>query len=88
MLQQSVLQETWNGKHQPPQVFSDPLTKSDEPSRNLDEAGVGFGARYSISASTEIVEHSCPVNSADPVQQNPCVPPVQIGHIFGQFHTF
>ena len=45
----------------------------------MNNPGVGFGARYSISASTEIVEHSCPVNSADPVQQNPCVPPVQIG---------
>ena len=81
MLQQSVLQETWNKEHQLPQVFSDPLTKSDEQSRILDEAVVGFGARYSISASTEIVEHSCLVNSADPVQQNPCVPLVQIGQM-------
>ena len=37
MLQQSVLQETWNREHQLPQVFSDPLTKSDEQSRKLDE---------------------------------------------------
>ena len=76
-----MLQATWNGEHKAPQVLSDLLTKSDEQSRILDEAGVGFGARHSISASTEIVEHSCLVNSADPVQQNPCVPPVQIGQI-------
>ena len=76
-----MLQATWNGEQKAPQVFSDTLTKSDEPSRILDEAGVGFGARYSISASTEIVEHSCLVSSADPVQQNPCVPPVQVGQI-------
>ena len=29
------------------------------------------------------MEHSCPVNSADPVRQNLCVPPVQIGQILG-----
>ena len=79
MLQQSVLQETWNREHQLPQVFSDLLTKSDEQSRKLNEAGVSLGERCSISASTEIVEHSGPVHSADPVQQDPCVPPVQIG---------
>ena len=81
MLQKSVLQATWNGEHKAPQVFLDSLTKSDEQSRILDEAGVGSGARYSISASTRIVEHSCLVSSADPVQQSPCAPPVQVGQI-------
>ena len=79
MLQQSVLQATWNGEHKAPQVFLDSLTK--EQSRILDEAGVGSGARYSISASTGIVEHSCLVSSADPVQQSPCAHPVQVGQI-------
>ena len=50
MLQQSVLQETWNKEHQLPQVFSDPLTKSDEQSRKLDEAGVSLGECCSITA--------------------------------------
>ena len=76
MLQQSVLQETWNKE-----VSSDPLTKSDEQSKKLDEAGVSLGECCSISASTEIVEHICPASSADPVQPDPCVPPVQIGQI-------
>ena len=82
MLQQSVLQETWNREHQLPQVFSDPLTKSDEQSRKLDEAGVSLGESCLISASTEIVEYSCPVTSPVPVKQDPCVPPVQIDQIF------
>ena len=81
MLQQSVLQETWNREHQLPQVFSDPLTKSDEQSRKLDEAGVSLGECCSITASNEIVEHTFPASSADPVQQDPCVLPVQIGQI-------
>ena len=81
MLQQSVSQETWNREHQLPQVFSDPLTKSDEQSRKLDEAGVSLGECCSISASTEIVEHTYPASSADPVQRDPCVPPVQNGQI-------
>ena len=76
-----MLQETWKGEHQLPQVFSDPLTKSDEQSRKLDEAGVSLGECYSNSASTEVVEHTCPASSADPVQQDPCVPPVQICQI-------
>ena len=29
----------------------------------------------------KLVEHSCLVSSADPVQQNPCVSPVQVGQI-------
>ena len=81
MLQQSELQETWNKEHQLPQVFSDPLTKSDEQSRKLGEAGVSLGECCSISASTEIVEHTYLASSADPVQQDPCLPPVQIGQI-------
>ena len=80
MLQQSVLQETWNREHQLPQVFSDPLTKSDEQSRMLDEAGASLGECCSILASktTEIVVHTYPASSAGPVEQDPCVPPVQI----------
>ena len=82
MLKRSVLQATWNGEHKAPQVFLDSLTKSDEQSRMIDGAGVGSGARYSISASTgNYVEHSCLVSSADPVQQSPCAPPVQAGQI-------
>ena len=77
MLQQSVLQETWNKEHQLPQVFLDPLMKSDEP----DEAGVCLGKCRSITASNEIVEHTFSACSADPVQQDLCVLPVQIEQI-------
>ena len=73
MLQQSVLQDTWNREHQLPQVFSDPLTKSDEQSRKLDEAGVSLGECCSIPASTEIVEYTYRASSAGPVEQDPCV---------------
>ena len=80
ILQQYVLQETWNRERQLPQVFSDPLTKSDEQSKKLDEAGASLGECCSILASrtTEIVEHTYPASSAGPVEQDPCVPPVQI----------
>ena len=88
MLQRSVSQATWNGEHKAPQVCLDSLTKSDEQSRIIDEAGVSSGARYSISASTgNYVERSCLVSSADLVQQSPCVPPVRAGQNFGQIHT-
>ena len=57
----------------------DSLTKSDEQSRIIDEAGVSSGARYSFSASTgNFVERSCLVSSADLVQQSPCVQAGQI----------
>ena len=69
---------TWDKEHQIPQMFSDPLTKSDEQSRKFDEAGVSLGECCSISATTEIVEHTYPASSAGPVEQDPCVPPVQI----------
>ena len=81
MLQQSVLQETWNKEHQLPQVFSDPFTKSDEQSRKLDEAGVSLGECCSIPASTEIVEYTYLASSAGPVEQDLCVPLVQIGQM-------
>ena len=62
-------------------MFSDPLTKSDEQSRKLHEAGVSLGESCSIPASTEIVEFSYPSSSAGPVEQDLCVPLVQIGQM-------
>ena len=71
-------QATRNGEHKAPQVCLDSLTKSDEQTRIIDEAGVSSGARYLISASTgNYVERSRLVSSADLVQPSPCVPPVQ-----------
>ena len=52
------------------------LMKSDEQSRKINESCVSLGKCRSISASIEIVTHACPVSLADPVQQDPCVPPV------------
>ena len=62
-------------------MFSDSLTKSDEQSRKLDEAGVSLGECCSILASTEIVEYTYLASSAGPVEQDPCVPLVQIGQM-------
>ena len=48
------------------------------PSRNQtnNPGSSSLGECRSSSASIEIVEHTCPVSSADPVQRDPCVPPV------------
>ena len=50
--------------------------KSDEQSRKINGSCVSVGKCRSMSASIETVTHACPVNSADPVQQDPFVPPV------------
>ena len=50
-------------------------------SDDLDEAGVCLGECRSITASNEIVEHTFPACSADPVQQDLGVLPVQIEQI-------
>ena len=68
-------------------MLSDPLTRSDEQSRNLDESGVSLGKCCSNSASTETVEHTCPANSTGPVEQDLCVPLVQIGQMLHSFFT-
>ena len=81
MLQQSVLQETWNREHQLSQVFSDPSRNQMNNPRKLDEAGVSLVECCSIPAYTEIVEHTYPASSAGPVEQDPCVPLVQIGQM-------